>query len=109
MSMSSTRRRAGIAALLLFAASAMSMAPAQAQAPAPPSVPGEVTKIDKATARITLKHGEIKNLDNMPAMTMVWRVRDPKWLDTLAVGDKVRFTAERIDGQFTVTSIAKAP
>jgi Cu(I)/Ag(I) efflux system periplasmic protein CusF len=105
--LSTTRRSWAAAALLSLAAFAIS--PAQAQNAAAPPVPGEVMKIDKATARITLKHGEIRNLDNMPAMTMVWRVRDPKWLDTLAVGDKVRFSAERIDGQFTVTSIAKAP
>lgn len=75
---------------------------------APPQTAGEVAKIDKATARLTLKHAEIKHL-GMPAMTMAWRVSEPKWLDTLAVGDRVRFQAERIDGQFTVTAIAKAP
>ena len=49
---------------------------------------GEVRKIDKAQGRITLKHGEIKNMD-MPPMTMTFRVKDAKALDTLAVGDKV--------------------
>jgi Cu/Ag efflux protein CusF len=78
---------------------------AGAQAPA---TNGQVTKIDKANARVTIKHGEIKHLD-MPPMTMVFRVRDPKLLEGLAVGDPVRFTAERVDGNFTVTSIGKAP
>jgi Cu/Ag efflux protein CusF len=73
-----------------------------------PTAAGEVTKLDKAGGRITLKHGEIKNLD-MPPMTMVFRVRDPRLLDGVAVGDRVRFTAEKIDGNYTVTSIAKAP
>ena len=27
----------------------------------------------------------------------------------LAVGDRVRFTAERIDGQYTLTTLTKAP
>jgi Cu/Ag efflux protein CusF len=81
------------------------VAPAAAQAPV---TQGQVTKIDKAASRVTLKHGEIKNLD-MPPMTMVFRVRDPKSLDGLAVGDRVRFTAEKVDGNFTVTSIDKAP
>jgi Cu/Ag efflux protein CusF len=67
---------------------------------------GEVRKIDKAQSKVTLKHGEIKNLD-MPPMTMVFRVRDPKMLDALAVGDKVKFTVEKIDGQYTVTVISK--
>lgn len=69
---------------------------------------GEVTKLDKAGKRITIKHGEIKNLD-MPPMTMTFRVRDAKLLDGLAVGDRVRFAADRIDGQYTVTALSKAP
>ena len=69
---------------------------------------GEVTKIDKANARITLKHGEIKQLD-MPPMTMVYRVRAPQLLEGVAVGDRVRFAAERIDGNYTVTALSKAP
>jgi len=73
-----------------------------------PSVNGEVIKLDKAAGRVTLKHGEIKHLD-MPPMTMVFRAADPKLLDGLAVGDRVRFTVERIDGQYTVTSVGKAP
>jgi Cu/Ag efflux protein CusF len=68
----------------------------------------EVTKLDKPGKRVTLKHGEIKNLD-MPPMTMSYRVRDAVLLDGLAAGDRVRFTAERIDGQYTVTALTKAP
>lgn len=71
-----------------------------------PDVEGEVRKIDKAQQKITLKHGPIKNID-MPAMTMVFRVKDAKMLDTLAEGDKVKFSAEKINGQYTVTSINK--
>ncbi|MGA0609534.1 copper-binding protein [Caldimonas sp. KR1-144] len=67
---------------------------------------GEVRKIDKAQAKITLKHGEIKNLE-MPAMTMVYRVKDPAVLETLQVGDKVKFHAEKVGGQYTVTEIRK--
>jgi Cu(I)/Ag(I) efflux system periplasmic protein CusF len=69
---------------------------------------GEVRKIDKAQGRITLKHGEIRNM-GMPPMTMVFRVKDAKALETLAVGDKVRFAVDRIDGQYMVTTISKAP
>jgi Cu/Ag efflux protein CusF len=72
------------------------------------SVDGEVRKIDKAQGRITLKHGEIKSLD-MPPMTMVFRVKDPGMLDRVAVGDRVRFDAAKVDGQYTVTAIAKTP
>jgi Cu(I)/Ag(I) efflux system periplasmic protein CusF len=69
---------------------------------------GEVTKLDKAGGRVTLKHGELKALD-MPPMTMSFRVRDAKLLDGVAVGDRVRFTAEKLDGQYTVTALTKAP
>ncbi len=68
----------------------------------------EVRKIDKAQAKITLKHGEIRNLD-MPPMTMVFRVREPRMLDSVAVGDKVKVSVEKIDGQYTVTQMVKAP
>lgn len=69
---------------------------------------GEVTKLDKAGGRITLKHAGIKPLD-MPPMAMAFRLRDAKMLDSVAVGDRVRFSAERIDGQYVVTAISKAP
>ena len=45
----------------------------------------------------------------MPPMTMAFRVSGPHLLDGVAVGDRVRFTVERIDGQYTVTSVSKAP
>lgn len=65
---------------------------------------GEVRKIDKAQGKITLKHGEIKSID-MPPMTMVFKVRDASLLDRVKQGDKVGFTAEKIDGEYTVTGI----
>ena len=52
----------------------------------------------------TLKHGDIKNLD-MPGMTMVFRVKDDTMLDQVKEGDKIKFTADKIGGQFTVTGI----
>ena len=69
---------------------------------------GEVAKLDKAAGRITLKHDGIKNLD-MPPMLMAFRVRDPNMLDGVVVGDRVRFVAERVDGQYTLVSLSKAP
>jgi Cu/Ag efflux protein CusF len=44
----------------------------------------------------------------MPQMTMVFRVRDPAVLDQVHVGDKVRFAAEKVGGQYTVTKIVPA-
>ena len=73
----------------------------------PTAADGEITKIDRAQARVTLKHGEIKALD-MPAMTMAYHVADSKLLDGVAVGDRVRFTAAKIKGSYTITSLNKA-
>ena len=72
-----------------------------------PATTGEVRKIDTAQQKITLKHGEIKNLD-MPPMTMAVRVKDPSLLNQLAVGDQVKFTVEKVDGTYTITQIQKA-
>jgi Cu/Ag efflux protein CusF len=67
-------------------------------------VEGEVRKVDKAQAKVTLKHAEIKSLD-MPPMTMVFRVKDAKMLDGLTEGSKVRFVAEKIDGHYTIIEL----
>jgi Cu(I)/Ag(I) efflux system periplasmic protein CusF len=77
---------------------------AQAAQPAGATVDGEVQKVDKEAGKITLKHGPIPNLD-MPGMTMVFRVKDPVMLDSVKVGDKVRFSAERVGGALTVTQM----
>ena len=68
----------------------------------------EVTKVDQAAGRVTLKHEGIKSLD-MPPMTMVFHVNSSHLLDGLVVGNRVRFAAERIRGQYTITSLSKAP
>lgn len=68
---------------------------------------GEVRKVDKGAKKITIKHGPIQNLD-MPAMTMVFQVRDPKMLEQVKAGDKVMFQAEKVGGALTVTRIEAA-
>ncbi|HEY0858740.1 MAG TPA: copper-binding protein [Albitalea sp.] len=104
-----------VAASLLLAAAARAgtahshdhaAAPAAAQASAP-ATEGEVRKIDKEAKKITLKHGEIKNL-GMPSMTMVFQVTDPALLDKVKVGDKVRFTAEKNGAAIAVSAIEPA-
>src|SRR3954451_10963706 len=65
-------------------------------------VNGQVTKIDEAAGKITLRHGPIKKLDMEDGMTMVFRVQEPSMLKQLKVGDKVRFDADRVNGQITV-------
>jgi Cu/Ag efflux protein CusF len=81
--------------------------PAAADMAAASSTEGEVRKVDKAAGKIMLKHGPIRNLD-MPGMTMVFRVRDVSLLDKVKAGDKVRFTAEKVEGALTVVQMEPA-
>ena len=82
-------------------------APAVSSAAVATSLPmadAEIRKIDLENKKITLKHGEIKNLD-MPGMTMVFQVKDTAMLEKVKAGDKVKFTADKVNGAFTVLSI----
>ena len=67
----------------------------------------EVRKIDREAGKVTLKHADIKSLD-MPAMTMVFVVKDKAMLDKLKAGDKIKFKAINDAGKFTVTEIHPA-
>ena len=90
---------------LLLAAFGLSAA-ALAQT-ALPQAEGEVRRVDTRAQTVTLKHGDIKNLD-MPPMTMVFRVQDPALLSQVKAGDKVRFTADKVGGNYTVLSLEAA-
>lgn len=79
-------------------------ATASATATATYMTDAEVRKVDLDTQKITLKHGEIKNL-GMPPMTMVFRVKDPALLTAVKAGDKVKFSADRVNGVFTVLTL----
>jgi Cu(I)/Ag(I) efflux system periplasmic protein CusF len=93
---------------LLSAIAAVALAGlAHAQGAGDAMTEGEVRKVDRPQGKLTLRHGPIASLD-MPAMTMVFKVADPKLLDGLKPGDKVRFAAERGGGTFTVTAIEPA-
>jgi len=65
---------------------------------------GEVKKVDPDNGKITLKHGDIKNLD-MPGMTMVFTVRDKGQLTNLKPGDKVQFMVVQEGGKMIITDI----
>ena len=104
-----------VAALTISAATHSQTPSTAAPAPvasSPSSVPaamteGEVRKVDKEAGKVTLRHGPIDSL-GMPAMTMVFRVADPKMLEQLKEGEKVRFSADRLSGAITLTSIEAA-
>lgn len=67
-------------------------------------VNGIVRKVDAASGKVTLSHGPLTNL-KMSAMTMVFRVANPAWLEQLKAGDKIRFTADMVDGALTVVQL----
>jgi Cu/Ag efflux protein CusF len=69
-------------------------------------VSGTVKKIDEAQGKLTIDHGPIKKLD-MDAMSMVFRADDPAMLKGLKAGDKIKFDADRVNGQITVTKLQK--
>ena len=56
---------------------------------------------------MTLRHCRLVSLE-MQAVTMVFRVNEPKMLYNLKNGVKVRFNVERVNGAFTVTKIEPA-
>jgi Cu(I)/Ag(I) efflux system protein CusF len=67
-------------------------------------VDGVVKKVDKAAGKVTVAHGPLTNL-NMPAMTMVFRVKDAAWIDRLQDGGKIRFIADSINGTLTIVRL----
>jgi Cu(I)/Ag(I) efflux system periplasmic protein CusF len=69
---------------------------------------GLVIKIDQAAGKITIKHEPLKQFEMDEGMTMVYRADDPAVLKNIRVGDKIKFVADRVNGQFTVTRIEKA-
>ena len=72
-----------------------------------PMINGEVTKIDESAGKMTIKHEAITNLD-MGAMTMVFKASDPAILKDVKPGDKIKFTADKVNGQISVMKVEKA-
>lgn len=68
---------------------------------------GEVVKVDESAGKITIKHGPIKKLNMDDGMTMVFKASDPAMLKQVKQGDKIKFDADNVNGQFTVTKIEK--
>lgn len=85
---------------------------AEAAAPAAtaktlPMVAGEVTKVDAEQGKLSIKHAAIPNL-GMDPMTMVFKAGDPAMVKDLKAGDKINFTADKVNGQLTATKVEKA-
>ena len=68
---------------------------------------GEITRVDARSGKLTIRHEEIKNLD-MPAMTMVFGLKDAALAEQFMPGDKVRFHVQDEGGTLTITRIERA-
>ena len=94
-----------IAAWLIALGAMTSPLPAFAQSG---MVDGQVTKIDASAGKMTIKHGPMKKLGMDEGMTMVFRASDPAMLTAVKPGDKIKFEADKVNGQFTILKIQKA-
>ena len=70
-------------------------------------IDGQVTKVDQSAGKITIRHGPIRKLGMDESMTMVFRAQDPGMLKAVKAGDRVKFDADDVNGQLTVTTIEK--
>jgi Cu(I)/Ag(I) efflux system protein CusF len=70
-------------------------------------VDGEVTKVDESAGKVTIKHGPMKKFDMEGGMTMVFRAQDPAILKQVKPGDKIKFEADKVNGQFTVMKVER--
>lgn len=69
-----------------------------------PMTDGVIKKIVVDSGKVTIKHGEIENLE-MPPMSMVFNVRDPSVLKAFKKGDKIKFIAVDEEGKLWATDI----
>ena len=67
---------------------------------------GRIESINAADGKVKLKHGPIPKFD-MPGMTMVFRVQDPKLLTRIKVGDEVGVTLDKSGSGFVITGFQK--
>jgi Cu/Ag efflux protein CusF len=68
-------------------------------------IDGQVMKVDQSASKITIKHGPAKRLGMESGMTMVYKAQDPAMLKAVKAGNKIKFDAEQVNGQYTVTKI----
>ena len=68
----------------------------------------QVMKLDQSTGNVTIKHGPAPRLGTEKGMTMIYKAKDPAMLKAVKLGNKIKFDAEQVNGQYAVTKIEKA-
>jgi len=71
-------------------------------------IDGQVIKVDQSAGKITIKHGPARRLGMEDGMTMVYKAEDPVMLKAVKAGNRIKFDAEQVNGQYVVTKIEKA-
>ena len=70
-------------------------------------VRGQVIDVDQSTGEITIRHGPLKKLGMDRGMTMVFRAQEPAMLKKIKAGDRVKFEALDVNGDYSVTRIKR--
>ena len=67
---------------------------------------GEVVTVDKASRKVGIKLSGAVGSSDATAPTP-FKVQDARMFDSVKPGDKVSFTAERLDGVMTIKNLTK--
>ena len=98
-------KRIAIAFLTMLLASIVSTASlGQAGSPVSHTAVGVVQSVDMAKGFVTLEHEPVKSL-NWPAMSMGFKISDPKLLAKVKKGDRIQFTFFQSGRDYVITSI----
>ena len=67
---------------------------------------GQILKVDLQSGRITIKHGPIESLGiTERESTNDFKAKEPIMLKAVLPGEKIKFRADRVEGQLTLTAI----
>ena len=98
---------AGLAAITSLSSLSLIVAMHPARTESSGLVRGQVVDVDQSAGEITIRHGPMKKLGMSRGMTMVFRAKEPTMLKRIKAGDRVRFDAEDVNGDYSVTRIEK--
>lgn len=65
---------------------------------------GTVRKVDTEAGKLTIAHGPLKGL-GMPSMTMAFGVAERTILESVRVGDTIRFVPANVGGKLVITKL----
>jgi Cu/Ag efflux protein CusF len=78
-----------------------------ARAQSASNVRGQIIDVDQSAGEITIRHGPIKALGMDHGMTMVFHAKDLQMLKRVKAGDRIKFDADDVKGEYSVTHIEK--